>query len=110
MKGRRAYDREGGDMMRAQQKVLVIAAACWTLVAPTREAWAGPWTRSIGSHYAKVSELYFASDTFVASSGERVEGSDYAALTTALYAEVGVAERAHLTAVPAVGRHAQSLR
>lgn len=71
-------------------------ASCVALLAWASPAWAGPWTRSRGDYYVKLSELVFSSDTFVSSTGERVAGTDYLALTTAAYFEVGIGERLQL--------------
>ena len=65
-------------------------------VLSSSPAKAGPWTKKEGEYYVKVSELYFSSDTFVAPSGERIAGTDYLALSTALYAELGLTDRLHL--------------
>ena len=66
------------------------------LAATPSDVLAGPWTKKRGEYYVKVSELYFSSNTFVAPNGERVAGTDYLALTTALYAELGLTKRVHL--------------
>ena len=59
-------------------------------------ALAGPWTKGPGEAYVKFSQLYFTSNTFVDAQGNRVEGADYVATTSSLYAEVGVLENVHL--------------
>ncbi len=59
-------------------------------------AMAGPWTKEKGKYYLKFSELYFRSNTFVAPSGERVQGTDYLAMTSALYGEFGLAKNLHV--------------
>ena len=64
-------------------------------------ALAGPWTKGPGEAYVKFSQLYFGSNTYVDAQGNRVEGADYVATTSSLYAEVGVLEGLHLqTFVP----------
>ncbi len=83
-----------------------FAARRWTIwfslaalvVAIPSVASAGPWTKAPGEVYVKASELLFRSDTYVAASGERVSGTDYLALTSSLYAEVGLTERLHFQA------------
>ena len=75
---------------------VLAAASC--AVAWSAPAYAGPWTRSRGEHYVKLSELYFASDTYVDATGARVQGTDYRAWTTAAYLELGLGERFHLQA------------
>lgn len=77
--------------------LLLMTLLCFACVglAPA-EAQAGPWTKKTGEYYVKFSELYFSSDTFVSPSGERIEGTDYLALTSAVYAELGLTERMHL--------------
>lgn len=72
---------------------MLLAGIC---LGQSRTAHAGPWTKQPGDAYIKVSESYFASDTFISSSGERVQGTDYLALTSALYFEAGLTPRLHL--------------
>lgn len=74
----------------------MLLIAIVALFAAPREAQAGPWTKKRGEYYVKVSELYFGSNTFVAPNGERVAGTDYLALTTALYGELGITDRVHI--------------
>ncbi|MEM1348048.1 MAG: hypothetical protein AAGI01_05770 [Myxococcota bacterium] len=71
---------------------------CTTLALTPERAWAGPWTKEPGRAYVKLSSLNFTSDTFVAPSGDRVQGTDFRARTAALYAEVGVFEGLHVQA------------
>ena len=73
------------------------AALLLVLAAPAAAS-AGPWTKGPGEHYAKLSGLFFRSDTFVAPDGSRQQGADYAALSAALYAELGLLEGLHLQA------------
>lgn len=61
------------------------------LLAPAI-AWAGPWTRDAGGVYVKLSGGAFVAGEYVDPSGATVTGVDYLGITSALYAEVGVAE------------------
>lgn len=73
-----------------QIRLMVCACLAMAAVMIPLDASAGPWTKDKGKYYAKVSELYFSSDTFVAPDGQRVAGTDYLALTSAAYFELGL--------------------
>lgn len=96
-------------MRRATPPLTVLAL----LVLLTSDAVAGPWTKSGGEIYLKLSEGVFLSGDFVdprASSRGAVVGSlapENLSLTTALYSEVGLFQGLHLQAyVPfVVGRN-----
>lgn len=62
------------------------------------EADAGPWTRSYGEAYLKVSGGVFKSDSFVGADGVVVGGADHTSITAAAYGEVGIWEDLHLVA------------
>ncbi|MBI4821887.1 MAG: hypothetical protein HY791_36855 [Deltaproteobacteria bacterium] len=59
------------------------------LLVPSASS-AGPWTKSLGEAYLKLSGSLFTSDTYVDPTGFVQAGLDHASLTTSLYAEVGV--------------------
>jgi hypothetical protein len=64
------------------------------LPAPAK---AGPWTKSLGQYYAKLSlGGYFASG-FRDASGTFQSGVDYASISPAVYAEVGVFKNLQLS-------------
>lgn len=69
---------------------------CMASILVPSVALAGPWTKGPGEAYVKFSQLYFGSNTYVDAEGTRVEGADYVATTSSLYAEIGVAENLHL--------------
>lgn len=73
---------------------MIVAASM--LAATTAEA--GPWTRSLGEAYLKVSGGVFRSNSFVGADGVVVGGADHTSLTAATYAEVGVWDDLHLVA------------
>lgn len=68
----------------------VVACALVGVCAMASAAWAGPWTKGQGEAYVKGMGLMFGSDTFVSSTGARVQGADFVARTGAVYAEGGV--------------------
>ncbi|MCO4769988.1 MAG: hypothetical protein KDA24_08135 [Deltaproteobacteria bacterium] len=69
-------------------------ALALTLVALPLTAWAGPWTKELGQHYAKLGgDLYYTTDYF----DSRLQGSDgetgiqrFVGTNLTLYGEVGV--------------------
>ncbi len=76
-----------GSTMRVIRLALPLASA---LLASS--AAAGPWSKSGGELYVKLSEGAFIAGEYVAPSGETEDDVDYLGLTTALYAEVGLAK------------------
>ena len=75
----------------------VLALAAMTLVPST--SFAGPWTKSLGSYYAKLGQSLYLANGFIDTSGEfQSGGASYAGHTTSLYAEIGLAERLQLNA------------
>lgn len=64
------------------------------LAAP---AAAGPWSKSSGEMYAKVSGGAFIAGDYVTPEGTTEDDVDYLGLTSALYAEIGLAERLQLS-------------
>ena len=69
---------------------MVWACALGMVCALASPASAGPWTKGQGEAYVKGSGLLFGSDTFVSSTGERVQGAEFVSRSAAVYAEVGV--------------------
>lgn len=77
-------------------KRLAAALAWSSLMAVASTAHAGPWTKSLGHAYVKLSEGFFLSDSFVDPQGQLQQGTDFLGTTTAVYAEVGVYQNLHV--------------
>jgi len=77
-----------------------IARTCWTgcavlcmLAGPIGSAHAGPWTRPVGSWYAKLSQGVYVAEGYRDAAGHFIADATYTGHTTALYAETGVLPR-----------------
>ena len=81
--------------MRVWTSAIVSALVVMGTMAP---AYAGPWTKEQGQAYVKGSGLFFGSDTFISSTGERVEGTEFASSSAAFYGEVGLGANLQLQA------------
>lgn len=86
-----------GSVVAARRHGVAMLLASLVLVLPSLAS-AGPWTKEPGQVYVKASEMLFRSDTFVAANGERVSGTDYLALTSAVYLEAGLTKKLHFQA------------
>ena len=71
-----------------------IATLCLMAWAPGA-AHAGPWTRSPGSGYQKLSQGVYVAEGFRDASGRFVDDSTYVGHSTALYAELGLVKYIH---------------
>lgn len=67
-------------------------AALAALAALPTPATAGPWTRDAGGVYAKLSEGFFLADEYIDPTGLAADDVAYLGATTALYAEIGLAD------------------
>lgn len=65
--------------------LLVLLAVCTASPAA-----AGPWSKSGGELYVKAGEGFFLADTYVDSTGQVREGTEYLGASTFAYFEVGV--------------------
>lgn len=89
--------RRGGIFAAASGGILLVSIG-WG----GANAEAGPWTKSAGEIYVKLSESAFFSGAFAdARTGDRttsalVPGTIHKSITTAIYVEVGLYERLHL--------------
>lgn len=77
---------------RAGPRFIVVAA----LVLLAAPAWAGPWSKSGGELYVKLSGGAFIAGEYVDPAGQTADDVDYLGVTSALYAELGLAEKLHL--------------
>ncbi len=77
-----------------------IALAALSLSVAPSSAWAGPWTKSLGEVYLKLSESVFLAGEFVDPRTSRVVGLtddiSHESFTTAIYLEAGIFDRLHL--------------
>jgi hypothetical protein len=73
---------------------IIIALVIGTM---STQASAGPWTKSLGEGYAKVSQGWYHAQGIVNDTGALIDdGSAYSATTTSFYSEVGVARQFQL--------------
>ncbi len=77
----------------SSRRLLLIGLSPLLLVA---SAHAGPWSKSAGELYVKLSGGAFLAGEYVDPAGRSADDVDFLGITTALYAELGLAERLHL--------------
>lgn len=65
----------------------------WVLVVDVGRAQAGPWTRPVGSWYAKLSQGVYVAQGYRDADGRFIDDATYTGHTTSLYTEAGVLDR-----------------
>ncbi len=81
---------------RSTATILSLLAVAVVLLLP-QTAKAGPWTRSPGQYYAKLSVGGYFASGFRDASGTFQSGVKYASVSPALYAEVGIFKELQLS-------------
>ncbi|MCA9538484.1 MAG: hypothetical protein KC620_06320 [Myxococcales bacterium] len=71
-----------------------LVLLCLALLTTTAQA--GPWTKSLGAAYLKVSEGLYIAPEYVDPEGVTRDDVGYLGASTALYAEVGVGPALHV--------------